>query len=115
MAGELFTPEHFDKTKQYPAIVRIHPGGGVKEQAAGLYVGKLAEADFVAVAYDASHQGESGGEQADTAYQAESILERAASTKKELVRIEGATHVSLYNKDADKAVETLAVFFKENL
>ena len=55
----------------------VHPGGGVKEQTAGLYAGKLAEADFVAVAYDASHQD-------DTAYQAESILERAASAKKEL-------------------------------
>ena len=54
-------------------------------------------------------------EQADTAYQAESILERAAPAKKELVRIEGATHVSLYNKDADEAVEKLAVFFKKNL
>lgn len=40
----------------------IHPGGGVKEQAAGLYVGKLAKVNFVAVAYDASHQGKSGGE-----------------------------------------------------
>jgi alpha/beta superfamily hydrolase len=44
-----------------------------------------------------------------------SILERAASAKKELVRIEGATHVSLYDKDADKAVEKLAGFFKKNL
>ena len=107
LAGVLFTPENFDETKQYPAIVVVHPGGGVKEQTAGLYAGKLAEADFVAVAYDTSHQG-------DTAYQAESILERAASAKKELVRIAGATHVSLYDKDADKAVEKLAVFFKEN-
>ena len=55
------------------------------------------------------------GEQADTAYQVESILERAASAKKELVRIEGATHVSLYDKDANKTVEKLVVFFKENL
>ena len=55
------------------------------------------------------------GEQSDTAYQAESIFERAASSKKELVRIVGATHVSLYDKDADNAAEKLVVFFKENL
>ncbi|GAA8965923.1 hypothetical protein HpSP79_09600 [Helicobacter pylori] len=61
LAGVLSTPENFDETKQYPAIMVVHPGG-VKEQAAGLYVGKLTEADFVAVAYDASHQDESGGE-----------------------------------------------------
>ena len=62
LAGVLFIPENFDETKQYPAIVVVHPSGGVKEQTAGLYAGKLAEAGFVAVAYDASHQGESGGE-----------------------------------------------------
>ncbi len=62
LAGVLFIPENFDETKQYPAIVVVHPGGSVKEQTAGLYAGKLAEAGFVAVAYDASHQGESGGE-----------------------------------------------------
>ena len=62
LVGVLFTPEHFDETKQYPAIVVVHPCGGVKEQTAGLYAGKLAEAGFVAVAYDACHQGESGGE-----------------------------------------------------
>lgn len=61
LAGVLFIPENFDETKQYPAIVVVHPGGGVKEQTAGLYADKLAEAGFVAVAYDASHQGESGG------------------------------------------------------
>jgi hypothetical protein len=44
-----------------------------------------------------------------------SILERAASDKKELVRTKGATHVSLYDKDADKAVEKRAGFFKEYL
>ncbi|WP_031073989.1 alpha/beta hydrolase [Streptomyces sp. NRRL WC-3742] len=62
MAGNLFLPEGFDPNGSYPAIVTVHPGGGVKEQTAGLYAKKLAEQGFVALAFDASHQGESGGE-----------------------------------------------------
>ena len=38
-----------------------HPGGGVKEQTAGMYAEKLAEFGYVTVVYDASHQGESEG------------------------------------------------------
>jgi len=34
LAGVLFTPEHFDETKQYPAIVVVHPGGGYADNAA---------------------------------------------------------------------------------
>lgn len=62
LAGNLFTPADFDANSTYPALVVVHPGGGVKEQTAGLYAAKLAEAGFVTVAYDASFQGESGGE-----------------------------------------------------
>ncbi|MET8605244.1 alpha/beta hydrolase [Streptomyces rubiginosohelvolus] len=62
MAGNLYLPEGLDRTGRHPAVVVVHPGGGVKEQAAGLYASKLAEQGFVALAFDASYQGDSGGE-----------------------------------------------------
>lgn len=62
MAADIHFPAGFDAGQQYPAIVIAHPGGGVKEQAAGLYAAKLAEQGFVAVAFDASFQGASSGE-----------------------------------------------------
>lgn len=62
MAGNLYLPPGFEEGKQYAAIVAVHPGGGVKEQTAGLYAQKLAEQGFVTLAFDASHQGASGGE-----------------------------------------------------
>jgi fermentation-respiration switch protein FrsA (DUF1100 family) len=62
MAGNLYFPADFDPQGSYAAIVTVHPGGGVKEQTAGLYASKLAEQGFVALAFDASYQGDSGGE-----------------------------------------------------
>ncbi|MBK6009751.1 alpha/beta hydrolase [Streptomyces sp. MBT53] len=62
MAGNLHLPDDFAEDGSYPAIVSVHPGGGVKEQTAGLYAAELAREGFVVLAFDASHQGESGGE-----------------------------------------------------
>ncbi|MFD2830378.1 alpha/beta hydrolase [Corticicoccus populi] len=62
LAANLFVPKDFDENKQYAAITVAHPGGGVKEQTAGMYAEKLSEAGYVTVVYDASHQGESEGE-----------------------------------------------------
>jgi uncharacterized protein len=61
MAGNLYFPKGLTDSGKYPAIVSIHPGGGVKEQTAGLYAQRLAEQGFVTLAFDASHQGASGG------------------------------------------------------
>lgn len=61
LAGNVYYPKGFDESRKYAAVVVIHPGGGVKEQAAGLYAQKLAAEGFVTLAFDASHQGASGG------------------------------------------------------
>lgn len=61
LAGLLNIPEGAEGTKN-PAIVCVHPGSSCKDQTAGIYARKLAEKGFVTLAFDASYQGESGGE-----------------------------------------------------
>src|SRR5215217_524324 len=60
LAGNVYYPKGFNRNQKYAAIVVVHPGGGVKEQTAGLYARKLAEEGFVTLAFDAAHQGASG-------------------------------------------------------
>lgn len=61
LAGNLYMP----KDRGYallPAIAVSGPFGAVKEQASGLYAQTLAERGFIALAFDPSFTGESGGE-----------------------------------------------------
>jgi uncharacterized protein len=62
IAANVYTPAGYDSSKKYPAVVVAHPNGGIKEQAAGLYAQRLAEAGYITVAADAAYQGASGGE-----------------------------------------------------
>src|SRR5687768_13598760 len=62
IAGLLFTPANIDNNKKYPAIVVVHPGGGIKEQASSLYAYNLAKKGYIAIAFDATYQGASEGQ-----------------------------------------------------
>lgn len=63
IAANLYFPENFDESIQYPAIISGHPIGSCKEQTSGnVYGAALAKAGFIVIAFDASFQGESGGE-----------------------------------------------------
>ena len=63
IAADVYFPPAFDANKKYPAIVSAHPIGSCKEQTSGNVYGlALAAAGFVVIAFDASFQGESGGE-----------------------------------------------------
>jgi fermentation-respiration switch protein FrsA (DUF1100 family) len=63
--GNLHIPSRFDANETYAAIVLATPGSSVKEQIGGFYAEKLAQRGFVALTFDPSYQGESGGEPRD--------------------------------------------------
>ena len=62
IAAHMYLPKNIDKSKKYPALIVGTPYGGVKEQGAGIYAQNMAERGFVAIAFDESYNGESGGE-----------------------------------------------------
>ena len=62
LAGDLYTDKNLDEGQTYPALVIGPPYGGVKEQGPGVYANELAQRGFVALAFDPSFMGESGGE-----------------------------------------------------
>lgn len=61
VAGHLYLPKNFDVNKKYKAVVVTGPFGAVKEQSSGLYAQEMAKRGYVAVAFDSSTTGESGG------------------------------------------------------
>jgi len=76
IAANVYTPANYDPSKKYPAVAVAHPNGGIKEQTAGLYAQRLAEAGYITIAADAAYQGASGGEPRHTdnpAYRTEDI------------------------------------------
>ena len=67
LAADMYVPRSFagaqdDKSHALPAIAVSGPFGAVKEQSSGLYAQHMAERGFVALAFDPSFTGESGGE-----------------------------------------------------
>lgn len=61
LAGDLYPAKDLDEGQTYPALVVGPPYGGVKEQGPGVYANELAQRGFVALAFDPSFVGESGG------------------------------------------------------
>ena len=60
LAGDIYFPNNSGNSK-LAAIAISGPFGAVKEQASGLYANELAKRGFIALAFDPSYTGESGG------------------------------------------------------
>ncbi|MEO0593216.1 MAG: alpha/beta fold hydrolase [Myxococcota bacterium] len=62
LAGRLFLPPGFDKSKRYPAAVVTGSWTSVKEQMPDAYASLLAEQGIVALSFDFRGFGQSGGQ-----------------------------------------------------
>ena len=67
LAADLYEPKEAPQGARLPALAVSGPFGAVKEQCSGLYAMRMAERGFVALAFDPSYTGESGGEPRRTA------------------------------------------------
>jgi uncharacterized protein len=61
LAGHLFTPEGFEESRAYPAVIVQGSFTSVKEQMPDAYAAKFANQGFVVLAFDYSHYGQSEG------------------------------------------------------
>lgn len=59
LAADLYEPKEYEG--KLPAIAVAGPFGAVKEQSSGLYAQEMAKRGFLAIAFDPSFTGESGG------------------------------------------------------
>lgn len=60
LAADMYIPKNSDG--RLPAVAVCGPFGAVKEQCSGLYAQSMAERGFLAIAFDPSFTGESGGQ-----------------------------------------------------
>ena len=132
VSANLYLPADYDEadSKKYPALTVAHPNGGCKEQVAGLYAQKLAEAGYITIAADASYQGASGGEPRLRDWPANRIndisgmvdylvlLKKVDSTRIGSLGICGGGGYTLAASQTDKrirAVATLSMFNSERV
>ena len=68
LTGDLYAPKETlklvqgDNGEKYAALAISGPFGAVKEQSSGFYANQMASRGFIALAFDPSYTGESGGE-----------------------------------------------------
>jgi fermentation-respiration switch protein FrsA (DUF1100 family) len=62
IAADLYRSKDFDESERHPAVLIGPPHSAVKEQGSGIYGQELAKRGFVALAFDPSYNGYSGGE-----------------------------------------------------
>ena len=68
LVGDLYAPKDSlrqvqgDSGAKYAALAISGPFGAIKEQASGFYANQMASRGFIALAFDPSYTGESGGE-----------------------------------------------------
>ena len=62
LAADMYTPKTQSEGGKFAAIAVSGPFGAVKEQTSGIYAQHMAERGFLAIAFDPSFTGESGGE-----------------------------------------------------
>lgn len=62
LVGILFAPADLDESAQTPAILVGGPLASVKEQTQSIYARRMAEIGYIAMVFDYTYYGESGGE-----------------------------------------------------